>query len=160
MSGFATPQKRSRASFEAISPYALRLPKFDLSGVYKEDEKLKNYHFQLQIIVSGCMKNPDMVPILYGKYCEAMKMEQVAHGWNQAGLFAYVQPRNVQAIPDEWIIEIIGKHSNLEEGWQGLLHLFGHDSIASVFQDGGRHVGQRCDEPALRCALEKPWPKA
>ena len=113
MSDLSTPQKRSRASFDAISPYALRLPKFDMSGVYKEDEKLKNYHSQLQIMVSGCMKSPDMVPILYGKSCEAMKMEQEAHGWNQAELFAYPQPRNVQAIPDEWIIEFLGTHSDL-----------------------------------------------
>ena len=34
--------------------------------------------------------------------------------------------------------------------------LFGHDPIASVFQDGGRHDGQRCDEPSLRNPIGKP----
>ena len=31
---------------------------------------------------------------------------------------------------------------------------FWHDPIASVCQDGGRHDGQRCDEPSLRFPME------
>ena len=102
-----TPSKRSAdVSIDSTSPYASKLPKFERVGEYTVDEQYKNFYPQLQQMISGCQRKPELIPILFGKYSEA-KTELLGAGeWRQVELF-HPAPRCIGNLPEEFLFEFI-----------------------------------------------------
>ena len=103
----ATPTKRTfgqmQDDFMDAAPYANKLPTYDRSGNWTQDQHLQTYHSQLAIMISACHKNPDLVPVLYGKFAEAQKAMKQANGWHAAELFHPI-PRHLNSVDDGFIM--------------------------------------------------------
>ena len=85
--------------FMDATPYANKLPEYDRSGNWTQDQHLQTYHSQLAIMITACQKNPDLVPVLYGKFAEALKTMKQANGWHAAELFHPI-PRHLSSVND------------------------------------------------------------
>lgn len=144
------------ASMADLSNYAERLPKFERTGSYCQEEKYKNYHIQLQEIISGCQANPELVAIVYGKYAEAVKQLKTSVDWEMSEIFS-PPPRNLMGVPTEYVLEFIAKNTDLTA--KGLAALQRNDSkgghklfsaydpVAGGSSRGRRHVVSRLFEP-------------
>lgn len=108
----APATNKRTASMADLTNYAERLPKFEKTGSYCQDEKNKNYHIQLQELISGCQSNPELVAIVYGKYAEAVKQLRTGGDWEMSKIFS-PPPRNLLGLPTEYVLEFIAKHTDL-----------------------------------------------
>lgn len=77
-----------------------------------DDEKNKNYRIQLQQMISGAQENPELIPILFGKYTEALQNLAAGGDWQMSELFSPV-PKNIYSLPDEFVFEFVAKHTDM-----------------------------------------------
>lgn len=114
------PAMKRKCGSNDLSPFAVKLPKFERTGNQIDDEKNKNYWIQLQQMITGCQSNPELVPIVYGKFCEAQQMLAQTGEWQLSEMFSPL-PKNLYSSPDEVVFEFLVKNSDLQADHLGAI---------------------------------------
>lgn len=111
-----SPAMKRKCGSNDLSPFAVKLPKFERTGNQIDDEKNKNYWIQLQQMITGCQSNPELVPIVYG----VQQMLAQTGEWQLSEMFSLV-PKHLYSLPDEFVFEFLVKNSGLQADHLGAI---------------------------------------